>query len=150
MLIGEVPFDAGSLDAATVLALLCAGGFFLNALLVGVWKYVEMARSEVGAAHPYVDIAHRASLLYSFAALLLAVFAHISALPEQTEFVASALVLAYFAMAIISYMVQGWRKKTDNQLRRASSPIHIFMWSLVIAEIGGFIVLFYGVIIAVT
>lgn len=43
---------------------------FLWAPGLGVWKYRQMAASESGQAHFYVDAAHRAALLYSFALLL--------------------------------------------------------------------------------
>jgi hypothetical protein len=58
----------------TRLTLLAAGLIFLLALMLGVWKYREMATSENHLAHPYVDIAHRAALLYSFATVLIAAF----------------------------------------------------------------------------
>ena len=56
----------------TRLTLLAAGLIFLLSLALGVWKYRQMAISENHLAHPYVDIAHRAALLYSFATLLIA------------------------------------------------------------------------------
>jgi TRAP-type C4-dicarboxylate transport system permease small subunit len=130
------------------LAIVSAGLFFLNALLTGVWKYLEIRASDDARAHPYVDIAHRTSLLYSFAALLIASFVEISQLPARVEFVATAFLVAYFALAIGSYMVQGARKATDNQLRDASPAVGWFMWTLIVAEIGGFCVLFYGVVVA--
>ena len=58
----------------TKAVVLAAGLIFLWALLLGAWKYREMAAAEDGLAHPYVDVAHRAALLYSFATLLLAAF----------------------------------------------------------------------------
>ncbi len=130
------------------IAILAAGVFFLNGLLTGVWKFREMANSPDATAHPYVDTAHRASLLYSFAAILLAVFAQISALPDTVEIIATSLPLAYFALAILGYMSLGLRKETDNQFRGMSTSLNALMWTLVIAEIGGFSVLFYGVVIA--
>ena len=131
---------------AYALAILAAGIFFMNALITGVWKYVEIASSEEARAHPYVDIAHRASLMYSFAALLMAQFASISELPGRIELVATALPLAYFALAILGYMGQGLLKKTDNQFRGAHPSLGWFMWTLIVGEIGGFGVLFYGVV----
>ena len=131
------------------LAIVAAGFFFLNALLTGVWKYLEIAASEDARAHPYVDIAHRASLMYSFAALLLATFVQISDLPRHVEFVATLFPLAYFAMAICSYMVHGFRKKTGNQFIEAPRVVGWFMWTLIIAEIGGFVVLLFGVLRAI-
>jgi hypothetical protein len=56
----------------TRVTVLAAGLIFLGALCLGVWKYKQMATSETHLAHPYVDVAHRAALLYSFATILLA------------------------------------------------------------------------------
>ena len=131
------------------LAIIAAGVFFLNALLTGVWKYLEIAASEDGLAHPYVDIAHRASLMYAFAAILIAVFIDISELPGTVEFLAALAMLTYFALAIATYMVQGYLKNTDNQLRGAPPSTAWFMWTLIAAEVGGFCVLFYGVLAAI-
>jgi hypothetical protein len=134
--------------SAYQLAIVAAGIFFLNALLSGIWKYLEIARSNDGLAHPYIDIAHRASLMYAFAAILIAVFIEISELPDAVEFIAALAMLVYFALAISTYMVQGYLKKTDNQLRNAPASTAWFMWSLIVAEVGGFCVLFYGVLAA--
>lgn len=135
--------------SAYQLAVIAAGLFFLTALLTGIWKYLEIAGSDDGRAHPYIDTAHRASLMYSFAAILLAVFIEISQLPATMEFIAAVLVLSYFALAISTYVVQGVLKKTDNQLHNAPSSTAWFMWSLIVAEVGGFCVLFYGVLVAI-
>ncbi len=130
------------------LAVLASGVFFLNALLTGVWKYREMAASPEGVAHVYVDIAHRASLLYAFACVLLAMFANISQLPGWLELLAMILLVTYFALAIVIYMVHGYRKDTDNQMRKPTRSMHQAKWSLIVAEIGGFMILFYGVLTA--
>ena len=146
------------MESSQQLSLLAAGVFFLTALLTGVWKYLQIRASENATAHPYVDIAHRAALMYSFAALLLAEFAVISQLPARIEFWAVAFPLIYFASAIVTYIVHGALRDTDNQLRppfrlgRGTLPapmMSIFMWSLIVAEIGGFVVLFYGVVVAI-
>lgn len=130
------------------LAVIASGVFFLNALLTGVWKYREMAASAEGVAHVYVDIAHRASLQYAFACVLLAMFANISQLPGWLELLAMVLLVIYFTIAIAIYMVHGWRKDTDNQMRNPTRSTHQAMWSLIAAEIGGFLILFYGVLTA--
>jgi hypothetical protein len=131
------------------LAIIAAGVFFLNALLSGIWKYLEIAASADGRAHPYIDIAHRASLMYSFAAILIATFVEISELPDVVEFFAALSMLVYFGLAISTYMVQGFLQKTDNQLLNAPPSTGWFMWSLIVAEVGGFCVLFYGVLVAI-
>ena len=145
------------MESSVVLAILSAGVFFLVALLSGVWKYLQIRDSENATAHPYVDIAHRASLMYSFAALLLARFAEISQLSESVEWWAVLLPVVYFAYAILLYIIHGALKDTENQLKppfRMGSlvlpPVFVglSMWSLIVAEIGGFLVLFYGVLVA--
>jgi hypothetical protein len=147
--------DAMNLSAAAQLALVAAGLFFLAGLLTGVWKYAHIARRADAQAPAYVDIAHRASLLYAFAALLLAQFAQLSAWSAAVNLWATALPLAFFAMAIGGYTVHGWLDDTDNQFRRPQRigrlplPRHAllaFMVLLVIAEIGGFVVLFAGLL----
>ena len=142
-------------QTAVALALLASGVFFLTGLLTGVWKYACIARSADATAPVYVDICHRSSLLYSFAALLLAVFAAHSAWSALVDLIATALPLAYFAMAIGTYAIHGWLRDTDNQLRSPhklgkmtlpGAMIHGFMISLCVGEIGGFVVLFAGLI----
>ena len=131
------------------IAIIAAGIFFLNGLITGVWKYHQIAASEDGKAHPYVDIAHRTSLLYSFAAILIATFVEISQLSNTVEAIATLLLVTYFSLAILSYMIQGFLRKTDNQFRHISASTKWFMWSLIAAEISGFVILFYGVLIAI-
>ncbi len=143
---------------AETTTVLSAGVFFLVGLLTGIWKYRQIMASPEAQAHPYVDICHRASLMYAFASILLVKFIEISQLPERVELIAVSFILAYFAAAIGTYFIHGVLGDTDNQLKRPhklgpttlpSGLITLFMWSLVAAELGGFLVLFYGVIIAV-
>jgi hypothetical protein len=131
-------------DARAVL--LAAGLIFMWALLLGVWKYRQMAGSEDGLAHPYVDTAHRAALLYSFATLLVAVFVELSGWSETVNLVAAFACVTYFAAAIVTYIWHGWHRDTDNQIRDSVRGTHVFVWSLVVAEIGGFGVLLSGFI----
>jgi hypothetical protein len=134
----------GELSGATEAVLLAAGLIFLLALVLGVWKYVQMAASPEGHAHYYVDTAHRAALLYSFATLLLAVFVQLSAWSETVNAIAAFLVIFYFLAAIASYIWHGAKRDTDNQVRDAVPGTSAFFWSLVVAEIGGTLVLLAG------
>ena len=136
------------MSTAYQIAILAAGVFFLNGLLTGVWKYKQIESSPDAVAHPYVDIAHRSSLLYAFAAILIANFVQISQLTAMVENAATIALLVYFAVSISIYMVQGYLGETDNQLRQIKPSTKLFMWSLIVAEIGGFLVLFYGVLTA--
>ncbi|MBB5781816.1 hypothetical protein [Nonomuraea jabiensis] len=128
----------------TAIVLLVAGLIFLVALVLGVWKYRQMIRSEEHLAHPYVDIAHRAALLYSFATLLIAVFVELSGWPPVVDLVAAGVVVAFFVAAIGTYVYHGWRRDTDNQLRRPVRGTTVFMVGLIVGEIGGFAVLLIG------
>jgi hypothetical protein len=144
------------MQTAETFAILAAGGFFLVGLLTGVWKYQQIHTREEAEAHPYVNIAHRTALLYAFACLLLAQFARLSVLSDLVNTIAVAVQVVFFAAAVLSYVVHGWLADTDNQLRKPhqigkgtlpGGLMLMFMWALIVGEIGGFLVLFYGVIL---
>ena len=76
-------------------------------------------------------------------------------LPETVETIAVVVPLAFFAVAVGSYMLHGLLRDTANQLKppfslgRVPLPawgMPIFMTVLIIGETGGFLVLFYGVL----
>lgn len=136
------------LDWSTNATLLAAGLIFLWALLLGVVKYRQMATSDNHLAHPYIDTAHRAALLYSFATLLLAVFVELSEWSAAVNAAAAGAAILFFVLAIASYMFHGLRKDTDNQLADPVTGLHAFMWALIVAEIGGFGVLLAGFVAA--
>lgn len=117
---------------------------FLLALLLGVWKYSQIRESEEAVAHPYVDIAHRAALLYSFALLLIATFVELSGWGTVVNLLAAGAMTFYFFAAVAGYMSHGWKRDTDNQLRDPVAGTHAFMTSLIVAEIGGWLVLIAG------
>lgn len=143
------------MEPAVKLAFYAAGVFFLTGLLTGVWKYLCMDASEKGEAPYYVNICHRAALLYAFAAMILVEFARYSAWDWWVDLLAVIFPLFYFAESILVYAVHGLLQDTDNQLVKphklgnstiSEKLIKGFMWSLIVAEIGGFIVLFAGVV----
>lgn len=140
------------------LTLLAAGLFFMNGLLTGVWKYVAIMRTEKARAPYYVDIAHRASLMYAFAAILIREFIPYSPVSENLTFWLVAGQLLFFGSAIVTYMVHGLLKDTNNQLKRPhvlgkrhlpSLLIRGYMLLLIVAEIGGFAVLLAGLMLKV-
>ncbi|MFC8385917.1 hypothetical protein [Nocardia sp. NPDC057272] len=135
-----------ALGIDTRITLLVTGFLFLSALLLGVWKYHGI-RTE-GAAHVYVDIAHRAALMYSFAGILLAVFTELSAWPTIVNLTADLVVLAFFAGAIASYALHGLRRDTTNQFDgKIPAELRLSMYGLIVGEIGGFGVLFSGFVV---
>ncbi|SFM71603.1 hypothetical protein [Marinobacter zhejiangensis] len=138
---------------AEKLSITAAFVFFMTGLLTGIWKYRCMATSANGAAPVYVNVAHRSSLMYAFAALLLAYFAKLSSFSELTNTLAAGAALTYFALAIFTYLIHGWLDDTSNQLRkphrlgkRLLPPwmTPLFMWTLILAEVGGVAVLGIG------
>ena len=130
----------------TAITLLAAGLIFLLALVLGVWKYRQMATSENHLAHPYVDIAHRAALLYSFATLLVAVFVELSAWPTWVNLAAAMVLVLFFVVAIAAYIEHGAKRDTTNQFEHPTGALHAGMIALIVGEIGGFAVLLAGFI----
>lgn len=141
------------MELAEKLTLFFSGAFFLTGLITGVWKYLCIARSPEGVAPTYVDIAHRAALLYAFASLVILKFLEFSPYGETLNLVFALGPQIFFALAIFTYLVHGVLRDTDNQLRRPyrlgsyTLPgwmIYGFMWALIVAEVGGFAALFAG------
>ncbi|HEX6229270.1 MAG TPA: hypothetical protein VFZ41_07380 [Solirubrobacterales bacterium] len=133
------------LGGDTKAVLLAAGLMFLWALLLGVMKYRQIRTSEEAVAHPYTDVAHRAALLYSFALLLVATFVELSGWGTVINLIAAAALTVYFFIAVADYNVHGWRRDTDNQFREPVMPgLHASMLGLIVAEIGGWLVLLAG------
>lgn len=135
-------------SSAAVVALIAAGVFFLTALATGIWKYSHMMADDKGEAPYYVNIAHRASLLYSFAALLIAIFAALSGFSALLNLVAAVVPLFFFGFAILLYIQLGLKNETDNQFRHVVDPgkMKVLMAALIIGEVGGFGILFMGFI----
>jgi hypothetical protein len=144
------------LTAVTFL-LTSAGVLFFFGLVFGAWKYACIARSPEAQAPVYVDIAHRAALLYSFACVLVAELARASAWSNTVNLAAAIVLVTYFAAAVLGYAVHGVLRDTDNQLKRphrlgkktiGDGAMRAFLVSLIAAEIGSFLVIFTGYLAA--
>ena len=136
------------LGTATAVTLFAAGLIFLLALVLGIWKYRQMAVNPDHLAHPYVDIAHRAALMYSFATLLVAVFVQLSAWPAWVNLTAAMVLVFFFVVAIAAYIQHGFRQDTTNQFEHPSGSLHAGMLALIFGEVGGFLVLLAGFVVA--
>ncbi|MBS9535232.1 hypothetical protein KIH27_16715 [Mycobacterium sp. M1] len=137
-----------TLGIDTKITLLAAGLIFLLALLLGVWKYQQIATTEKHQAHIYVDIAHRAALLYSFATLLTAVFVEFSGWPTWVNLTAAMVTVFFFVSAIGSYMLHGALRDTTNQFEQEGWFLRMSMVLLIAGEVGGFAVLLAGFVTA--
>lgn len=133
-----------SIQTGTAAVLFSAGLIFLLALLLGVWKWQAMTKAPDGLAHPYIDIAHRAALMYSFATSLIALFVELSGWPTVINVAAAATLITLFVGTIANYSRLGLDGRTDNQMRNAPSHLRFVLSALIIGEIGGFTVLLTG------
>lgn len=105
-----------------------------------------MRRPPAHAAPPYVDIAHRAALMYAFATLVLAVMAQFSAWSPLVNAGAVVVNLVFFTSAVASYVVHGWLGTEQTQFRRANLVTTWGMWALIAGELGATTILLAGVV----
>jgi hypothetical protein len=154
MYVASVP--SGGTEPAALLAVLSSGTFFLTGLLTGVWKYRHIWESQDSQAPYYVNTAHRASLMYSFAALVLYHFVLYSPWSGTVDLVSVGAPVFFFGFAISTYVVHGVLQDTDNQFEKPHvlGPLELppfvirgSMWLLILGEIGGFGVLFAGFLV---
>ena len=136
------------MQASVLVATAACGVFFLTALVLGVWKWRAMLSAPDHLAPHYVDTAHRAALLYSFACLVLIHFAELSPFPEAVNVAAVSFPLVFFGVAIASYIQLGWRDTTDNVFDRRDFSTTTGVALLGISEIGGFAVLLAGFVLS--
>lgn len=126
--------------------MLFSGLFLLTGMLTGVWKYAKIMASPEHKAPAYVDIAHRASLLYSFASLVIAKLVEFSPFGQTMQVVIVAFPLLYFALTVIGYIKEGYLNRTDNMFAERNFVTTWFMYSLIVGEIGGIALLVGGFI----
>jgi hypothetical protein len=107
-----------------------------------------MLRAPDHLAPHYVDTAHRAALLYSFACLVLVHFAELSPFAEAVNVAAVTFPLVFFAVAIATYVQLGWRDTTDNAFEKRDFGTTTGVALLAVAEIGGFAVLLAGFVLS--
>ncbi|NIE95034.1 hypothetical protein F3J02_00800 [Acinetobacter sp. Tr-809] len=143
------------LNAATQLAIVFSGIFLWVGMLTGVWKYYQIRQSELARAHYYVDIAHRSSLLYAAASLILAALSLFTILSDAWVLFCVVANLFFFAMSILIYILHGLLKDTTNQFKqphqvgRWTLPawcMTLMMLSLIIVELGATSILVLGTI----
>lgn len=132
------------MNTAVKLSLLASGIFLLNGMLTGVWKYAKIMSSPAHRAPVYVDIAHRASFFYSFAALVIAKLLEYSPFGATQQIVIAAFPLGYFLLTVIGYMKEGWLDRTENMFSQRNFITTWFMYGLIAGEIGGFALILGG------
>jgi hypothetical protein len=93
-----------------------------------------------------VDIAHRAALLYSFAALVISKLLEYSPYSERVQLAAAGVPLVFFALTIAGYAAHGFRDDTENIFAERNFTTTWFMYALIVGEIGGVAVILWGFI----
>ncbi|MEQ1310626.1 hypothetical protein [Acinetobacter sp. XH1639] len=147
------------LTSATKLAIIFSGIFLWVGMLTGVWKYYQIRNTELARAHYYVDIAHRSSLLYAAASLILAALSYFTSLSDSLSLFCVVANLFFFSMSILVYIIHGMLKDTTNQFKQ---PHKLGQWSiprwcmtflmlgLIMVELGATAVLLLGTILKFT
>jgi hypothetical protein len=128
------------------ISLTAAGLFLLAGMLLGIVKYRRTMASPNHRAPVYIDIAHRAALLYSFAALVIARLVESSPYSTTVQVAAVGVPLLFFALTIGGYTTHGWRDDTDNMFRERNFITTWFMYLLIAGELGGMAVILWGFI----
>lgn len=134
------------MNLAVKITLAASGIFLFVGLVGGVLKYRGIMTSPNHRAHPYIDIAHRASLLYSFAALVMAALLNFSPYSDQVQIVITSVPLFFFAVAIAQYFRLGFEGKTTNQFRQRNFNTTWGMLFLIVGELGGVGLIVWGFI----
>ncbi|KAF9439254.1 hypothetical protein BGZ76_007455 [Entomortierella beljakovae] len=141
------------LTSSVVINLVMSGVHLMSGLLLGVVKYYQIHNSPSFTAHPYISTAHRAALMYGFASIQLAVVSLLSAWEESINVWASIATQIFFYQAVVMYAVHGLLRDTSNQLKVPHKMgsmtlsvwiIRLFMFLLIVAEVGGCGILFAG------
>jgi hypothetical protein len=128
------------------IALLASGLFLLSGMLTGVWKYARIMSSAERQAPVYVDIAHRASFLYSFACLVIAKLIEYSPFSDFQQVVIVGVPILYFILSVAAYVKEGFLNRTENMFAERGLVPRWFMYGLIAGEIGGFLLILGGFI----
>ena len=141
------------LELAVKIGIIFSGIFLWIGMFTGVWKYWQIRQSPQSRAHYYVDIAHRSSLLYAPATLILAVLAYCSVWPSMVNLICVLINIIFFSFSIAAYMLHGFLQDTTNQFKQPhqlgefhlpGSLMTLAMLGLIVAELGGSGILLYG------
>lgn len=135
------------ISLAVKISLAAAGFYLLAGMLIGVVKYRRTMQSAEHRAPVYIDIAHRAAFLYSFAALVIAKLLEHNAFTNATLLPATLAVLTFFSLTILGYLLTGLKNETENLFSERNFLTTWFMYALIAAEITGFIIIFAGFLI---
>jgi hypothetical protein len=134
------------MSLAIKISLLASGLFLLAGMLTGVLKYQRIMTSPEHRAPVYVDIAHRAAFLYSFAMLVIAKLLEYNPYSVKVQTGAVMAVLVFLVITILGYLAHGIKNDTENIFNHRSFTTTWYMYLLIVGEIGGLSVILWGFI----
>ncbi len=132
------------MSLAEKISLAASGIFLMSGLLTGILKYQRIMSSPEHRAPVYVDIAHRASFLYSFAALVIARLLEYSPYSQTVQVLAAGVPLLFFAITIMGYTAHGLKNDTENIFSERNFTTTWYMYLLIFGEVGGVAVILWG------
>jgi hypothetical protein len=94
----------------------------------------------------YVDIAHRAAFLYSFAMLVIAKLLEYSPYSTKLQVGAVMMVLVFLVLTVFGYLAEGIKNVTDNLFRERNFTTTWYMYLLIAGEVGGLSIILWGFI----
>lgn len=135
------------MNFAVKISIAAAGFYLLAGMLIGVVKYRRTMQDAEHRAPVYIDIAHRAAFLYSFAALVIAKLLEHNFFTDAVLLPAMLALLTFFSLTIHGYLLTGLKNETENLFSERNFLTTWFMYALIVAEIGGFVIIFAGFLI---
>lgn len=134
------------MNLAVKISLLASGLFLLAGMLIGIVKHQRMLNSSDHMAPAYIDIAHRAAFLYSFAMLVIAKLLEYSPYSQTVQLTAMGSILIFLSVTIVGYFVTGMMNKTDNLFRNRDFRTTWYVYMLTVGEIAGLTIIIWGFI----
>ena len=134
------------MNLAIKVTLLWSGLFLLAGMLIGIVKHQRMLKSDDHMAPAYIDIAHRAAFLYSFAMLVIAKLLEYSPYSVAVQLTAAGLLIAFMSVTIVGYFTHGFINKTDNLFRHRNFSTTWYVYLLTVGEIVGLSIILWGFI----
>ncbi len=134
------------MNLAIKISLLASGFFLLTGMFIGIVKHQRMLKSPDHNAPAYIDIAHRAAFLHSFAMLVIAKLLEYSPYSVTAQLISMGSVLVFLVVTIAGYFSHGVRNKTDNSFRERNFSTTWYVYMLAAGEIGGLSVIIWGFI----
>lgn len=134
------------MNFAIKLTLAASGIFLIVGMIGGILKYLSIMNSPQHKAPMYIDMAHRASFLYSFAALVMSELLKYSPYSDRVQLVISGVPLFFFALSIGQYFILGLQNETQSQFTERNFTTTWGMIPLIIGELGGVGAIVWGFI----